>query len=285
MLELNKVYLGDNLELIKQIDDNSIDLCLFSPPYDNIRDYKKNQWTYDLPMLGKEISRVLKDGGICVMVIQDQTKDGRKTLTSFKTIVDWCENTELDLWECCLYERNGTPGAWWNKRFRVDHEYIPIFIKGQRPQYFNKDHMKIPVNQEYKKINESKNFLGGRDTQGNQIKNYKDVKLKDDKCCGTIIHYKNTARETGGAKTLKKQHPATFPDKLASDFIQAFTTEGMVVLDPFSGSGTTLCMAKELGRNYIGMEINNEYIQNIILPRLDIVSIINNSEREEELIK
>ena len=234
-------------------------MILTSPPYDNLRDYKKGEWILDLPAVGKEISRVLKDGGICVMVIQDQTKDGRKSLTSFKTIVDWCENTELDLWECCLYERGGTPGAWWSKRFRVDHEYIPIFIKGKRPQYFSKEHMKIPVNQEYKKINESKNFLGGRGTNGEQIKNYKVVKLDDLKCSGTILHYKNSARETGGAKTLKKQHPATFPDKLASDFIQAFTTEDMIVLDPFSGSGTTLCMAKELGRNYIGFEIDLTY--------------------------
>lgn len=269
MLELNKCHLGNNLDLIKQIDDNSIDLYLFSPPYDGIRDYKKDEWSIDLPLLGKEISRTLKDGGMCVMVIQDQTKNGRKSLTSFKTIVNWCENTDLDLWECCLYERGGTPGAWWNRRFRVDHEYIPIFIKGKRPQYFNKDHMKIPVNQEYKKINESKNFLGGRDTQGNQVKNYKDVKLKDTKCCGTIIHYKNTARETGGAKTLKKLHPATFPDKLASDFIQAFTMEGMIVCDLFSGSGTTLVMSKELSRNYIGIEISKEYIENISNKRIE----------------
>jgi DNA modification methylase len=271
LLELNKCYLGDNLEIIKDIDDNSIDLYLFSPPYDNLRDYKKGEWTYDLPSLGVEISRTLKDGGVCVMVIQDQTIKGRKSLTSFKTIVDWCENTELDLWECCIYQRSGTPGAWWNKRFRVDHEYMPIFIKGRRPQYFNKEHMMIPVNQEYKKINESKNFLGGRDTNGNQIKNYKEVILNDTKCCGTIMHYKNTARETGGAKTLKKLHPATFPDKLANDFIKAFTTEGMVVCDPFAGSGTTLCMAKELNRNYIGIEINNTYIEEIINKRLALL--------------
>jgi DNA modification methylase len=271
MLDLNKCYAGDNLKLIKGIDSNSIDLCLFSPPYDGIRDYKKDGWSYDLPQLGKEISRVLKDGGVCIMVIQDQTKDGRKSGTSFRTIVNWIDNTELDLWECCIYQRSGTPGAWWNKRFRVDHEYIPIFIKGRRPQYFNKEHMKVPVNPEYKKINESKSFLGSRATNGEQIKNYKDVKLKDTKCCGTVIHYKNSARESGGSKTLKKKHPATFPDKLASDFIQAFTTENMIILDPFAGSGTTLCMAKQLHRNYIGFEINIDYIENIINPRLELV--------------
>src|SRR5690606_23529051 len=84
------------------------------------------------------------------------------------------------------------------------------------------------------------------------------------KCCGTIIHYKNSSRETpksGKIGSIKLQHPATFPDKLASDFIQVFTTENMIVLDPFMGSGTTAVMAKKLGRRYIGFEIASEYIE------------------------
>lgn len=268
---INTIHNEDCLEFMKKLPDNCIDLVITSPPYDSLRDYKKDSWDINLPKIGKEISRILKDGGICVMVIQDQTKDGRKSLTSFKTIVDWVENTELDLWECCLYERGGTPGAWWNKRFRVDHEYIPVFIKGKRPKYFNKEHMKVPVNQEYKKINESKNFLGGRSSEGEQIKNFKKVKLSDTKCCGTVIHYKNTARETGGAKTLKKKHPATFPDKLASDFIQAFTEEGMIVFDPFMGSGTVAIQSKKLNRKFLGCEINNKYIEDIALPMLNVL--------------
>jgi len=264
MLELNKCYLGDNLELMKKIDNNSIDLCLFSPPYDNIRDYKKGEWTYDLPLLGKEISRVLKDGGICVMVIQDQTKDGRKSGTSFRTIVNWIDNTDLDLWECCIYERSGTPGAWWNKRFRVDHEYMPIFIKGKRPQYFDKEHMKIPAIQG----GIIKSTGGGRKTDGETNKNI-IKEINSLKCCGTIIDYTNESKSR--KDKIKLRHPATFPDKLASDFIQAFTTEDMIVLDPFAGSGTTLAMAKELNRNYIGVEINQEYIQDIIDVRLNAI--------------
>lgn len=261
MEEKYKLYNGDCLEMFQNIEDETIDMVLTSPPYDNLRDYKKNEWSLDLHKVGKEISRVLKDGGVCVMLIQDQTVKGRKSLTTFRTVIDWCDNTDLDLWECCVYQRNGTPGAWWNKRFRVDHEYILVFIKGKKPKHFNKEHMKIPVNQEYKKINESKNFLGGRGTNGEQIKNYKDVKLGDLKCCGTVMHYKNSARESGGAKTLKKQHPATFPDKFAEDFILAFTNEGDTVLDPFAGSGTTLNMATKHNRFSIGFEINKDYFE------------------------
>lgn len=93
---------------MKLLPDNSIDLVVTSPPYDQIRDYKG--FKIDLHGVGVEISRILKDGGICVMVIQDGTKDGRKSGTSFQTIVDWDLNTELDIFETCIYYRSGTPG-------------------------------------------------------------------------------------------------------------------------------------------------------------------------------
>lgn len=242
----------DCVKGMKLIPDNSIDLIVTSPPYDEIRDYKG--FSLDLHNVGIEISRILKDGGICVMIIQDQTKNGRKTGTSFRTIVDWIDNTELDLWECCIYQRSGVPGNWWSKRFRVDHEYIPIFIKGKRPQYFNKEHMMIETL--HKGIN-----VGGtiRTTNGDKIE--KQFKNKDTKCCGTIINYPTSSQESlnKNIKKIKTEHPATFPDKLASDFIQCFTKEGMIVLDPFMGSGTVAAMAKKLNRNYIGFEISKEY--------------------------
>ena len=248
MLEYNKIYNMDCLEGMKLIPDNSIDLIVTSPPYDEIRDYKG--FSLDLHNVGKEISRILKDGGMCVMVIQDQTKDGRKSLTSFKTIVDWCK-TELDLWECCIYQRSGVPGNWWSKRFRVDHEYIPIFIKGKRPQYFNKEHMMIECKNVGKKFSGNVRLTNGESLEKNFI-------CSDKKCCGTIINYESE-RNLDNRNKIKKQHPATFPDKLASDFIQCFTKEGMIVLDPFMGSGTVAVMAKKLNRNYIGFEISKEY--------------------------
>ena len=57
MLERNKIYCGDNLMLIKQLDDNSIDLTLTSPPYDNLRDYKGYSW--DFESLAKQLYRVI----------------------------------------------------------------------------------------------------------------------------------------------------------------------------------------------------------------------------------
>ena len=258
MIKLNTIYNMDCVQGMKDlIPDNSIDLALFSPPYDGIRDYKKGEWILDLPSVGKEISRILKNGGMCVMVIQDQTKDGRKSGTSFRTISNWLDNTELGLWECCIYNRRAAPGAWWKKRFSVDHEYISIFIKGKRPQYFNKEHMMID-NPSFG-ITKKSTY---RKTDGT-TENF--IHTENPKMCpGTVLKYKNSSRETpkaGQIGSFKLQHPATFPDKLASDFIQAFTTENMIVLDPFMGSGTTARMAKLLNRNYIGFENIKEYIE------------------------
>jgi site-specific DNA-methyltransferase (adenine-specific) len=125
--EINNVYNLDCVEAMKKLPDNSIDLVVTSPPYDSLRDY--NGFIFDLHETGKEIYRVLKEGGIAVMVIQDQTKDFGKSLTSFRTILDWCDNIGFKLFETVIYRKHGTEGAWWTQRFRVDHEYMHIFLK------------------------------------------------------------------------------------------------------------------------------------------------------------
>src|SRR5512132_1238718 len=142
MMRLNTIECRDCLEGMKEIPDGSIDLVVTSPPYDSIRDYHGS--TVDLHATGVEIHRVLKEGGIAVMVIQDQTRAFAKSLTSFRTIVEWCDSIGFRLFECVIYRKNGSEGAWWKNRFRVDHEYMPIFLKGARPQYFDKAGLLVP---------------------------------------------------------------------------------------------------------------------------------------------
>jgi len=250
MENLNKIICGDNLEVLKQYEDNTFDLTVFSPPYDNLRDY--NGYSFDMNKLGVELYRVTKEGGIVVMVIQDQTINGVKSLTSFKTIIDWCDNVGFGLFECNIYKKQGKDGAWWSKRFRVDHEYIPIFIKGNRPNNFDKESIKIPSK------HGGKTMTGGanREKDGTTKKSVKMV-INPLKCPGTIWDYAN-----GGDKNkVKRLHPATFPDKIPYDFIQVFTKEGDIVLDPMNGSGSTCIAAKILGRKYVGIDISEEYCE------------------------
>jgi len=247
-LPLNKIICGDAVEVMKKFPSNSVDIVITSPPYDAVRDYKG--FALDLHAAGREIYRVLKDGGVAVMVIQDQTKNFGKTLTSFRTIVDWCDSFGFKLFETVIYRKYGAEGAWWNKRFRVDHEYVPIFLKGERPQYFNKEHLKIPSK------HGGKTMTGGgtRLTNGIRIAT-RSIKINLTKCRGTIWEYLTA----GDGSRLKHEHPATFPNKLPYDFISCFAPKNGVVLDPFVGSGTTIVAAKNLGYKYIGIDIAPEY--------------------------
>ena len=134
---MEKVSNSDCLEFLPTVADSSVDLTVFSPPYDGIRDYGKD-WTFDYHALGEHLLRIAKEGGICAVVIGDGTRDFAKSLTSFRLAVDWCDNIGWRLFECCIYKRDGNPGAWWTQRFRVDHEYILLFLKGRRPRTFHK---------------------------------------------------------------------------------------------------------------------------------------------------
>lgn len=247
-LEVNTIYNMDCVEGMKLIPDNSIDMAITSPPYDGIRNY--NGFSFDLHKTGEQLFRILKEGGIAVMVIQDQTADFGKTLTSFKTIVDWCDNIGFKLFECVIYRKHGSEGAWWTNRFRVDHEYMPIFLKGKRPQYFNKEHLKIPS------IHGGKVMTGSANRRTDGVTNNTVTRpINEMKCRGTVWDY----LMAGDKDPIKRKHPAPFPDKIPSDFIQCFCPPEGIVVDPFMGCGSTAVTALKHNRKYIGFEISKEY--------------------------
>lgn len=233
---------------MKQLPSESVDLVVTSPPYDGLRDY--HGFEVDLHAAGEEIYRLLKDGGIAVMVIQDQTKEFAKSLTSFRTILDWCDNIGFRLFETVIYRKNGTEGAWWKQRFRVDHEYMPIFLKGRKPQYFNKAPLSVPS----KHAGKIMTGFANRRTDGTTGRSVTKP-INATKCRGTIWNY----LMAGDKNPLKRKHPAPFPDQIPFDFIQCFCPPDGLVLDPFMGSGSTGVAAKLLKRHYLGFEISEEY--------------------------
>jgi len=248
--KINQIICGDAIAELGKFENDVFDLTVFSPPYDNLRDY--NGYACDLRALGEQLYRVTKIGGVVAMVIQDQTDNGKKTLTSFRTILDWCDNVGFGLFECNIYQKQGKDGAWWTKRFRVDHEYMPIFIKGDKPNYFNKEPVKIPSKHGGKAMTGGAN----RNRDGLTV-NSRHMIINPTKCPGTIWNYAN-----GGDKVaLKRNHPAAYPDKIPYDFIQVFTKPGDLVLDPMVGSGSTAIAAHILGRRYVGIDISEEYCE------------------------
>ena len=248
-LRANSVVHGDFAAILPHLKDEEVDLTVFSPPYDNVRDYKGG-WSFDYPTLGKHLYRVTKDGGMCAVVIGDGTKDFAKSLTTFRLALDWCDNAGWRLFENCIYYRDGNPGAWWKQRFRVDHEYVLLFLKGAKPKTFNKEPLMVPSKHAGK-------MYGGTDRLTNgEVRQIVPKEVNPMKCRGTVWRYSTSNIE--GNRT-KLQHPATFPDKLAEDLILCFSEPGDLVLDPTMGSGTTCVMSARNQRRYLGIDISEEY--------------------------
>lgn len=140
---------------------------------------------------------------------------------------------------------------------------MPVFLKGEKPQYFDKEPLKVL----------SKwggvTLTGGatRLTDGRTLK-ARPIKINEKKCRGTVREYLTC----GDGDKLKHQHPATFPDKLPMDFILCFCPPGGIVLDPFMGSGSTAIAAIKLGRYFIGFEISKEYCE-LAKKRIEMYSI------------
>jgi site-specific DNA-methyltransferase (adenine-specific) len=256
---INKIICSDSIIGLSKIEDNTIDMVVTSPPYDQLRDYDKKE--FDLDGTGEEIFRVLKEGSICAVVLQDQTKNFAKSLTTFKTAVNWCDKIGFKLFETVIYRKHGSEGAWWTKRFRVDHEYIHLFLKGDRPSYFNKTPLKIPSKHGGKTMIGS----GNRRTDGSTTKTT-TLLINKMKCRGTVWDYLNA----GDKDKLKRMHPAPFPDKIPYDLINCFCKKGGIVLDPFMGSGSTAVSALKLNRNFIGFDISKAYCD-IALKRIKTV--------------
>jgi len=254
---LNTVQCMDCVEGMSALPDKSIDLVVTSPPYDQTRTY--DGFDYDLHATGEQVFRLLKEGGVAALVIQDQTQNFGKSLTSFRTIVDWCDNIGFKLFECVIYRKNGSEGAWWKQRFRVDHEYIPIFIKGRKPAYFDKEPLKVKSKHGGKVMTGS----GSRRTDGKTNETVRRP-INPTKCRGTIWNY----LMAGDKNPIKRKHPAPFPDAIPTDLITCFCPGQGVVLDPFMGCGSTAVAAKRLRRNFIGFELSAKYCE-LVTQRLE----------------
>ena len=244
------LYCGDCLEILPTL--GKVDAVVTSPPYDNIRTYG-GQWKVDLPRVGQLLYGCCVDGATVAMVIQDGTEGGAKTGTTARTTCAWMD-AGWRLWETCIWNRPGTPGAWWNKRFRVDHEFILIFVKGDRPSQFDKSHLMVPA----KYAGQMPwGKMTTRTTDGRLVENERKPNA-DTKCRGTVWTNHKSSYERD---PLKSQHPATFPNSIAIDLTMCFAIPDGVVLDPFMGSGTTGVACVKTGRKFIGIELDPAYCE------------------------
>ena len=245
---INTVIQGDCLEKLKELADNSIDLTVTSPPYDNLRTY--NGYTFNFEGIAKELYRVTKQGGVVVWVVGDATIKGSETGTSFKQAL-YFKEIGFNLHDTMIYAKeNYVPLT--HNRYEQQFEYVFVLSKG-KPKSFN------PLMRD--------NIWKGQKTGGTFRQNGNDLEpkhtkgvVKDKSIMPNVWWYKVGKYKTS-SDIISFQHPATFPEKLAEDHILSWSNEGDIILDPMAGSGTTLKMAKKNNRNYIGIEISPEYIE------------------------
>lgn len=251
---LNKLHIANAVEFMKNyMENNSIDLTVTSPPYDDLRNYKG--YKFEFEEIASELFRITKKGGIVVWVIGDKIKNGNKSLTSFKHALHFQE-IGFNVHDVMIYAKKNTPFMRSNA-YTNGYEYMFVLSKG-RPNTFNP--IKEPT------VRSGMEMLVHN--KGPDGKNKKVLKeLKKEKTKSNIWYY---AVGLGGSTKDKIafKHPAVFPENLAQDHILSWSNEGDVVFDPMCGSGTTCKMAVLNNRNYIGVDISEEYIK-IAQKRID----------------
>lgn len=230
---------GDCLKLMKDIPDNSIDLVVTSPPYDDLRDYNSE---INFTEIIKQLYRVVKDGGVVIWNVNDRIKNGSKTLTSFKQAILFNDNG-FNVNDVMIWEKTNPMPQVKQPRYNQVFEYMFVFSKG-KPKTFN------PIMVDCKSAGINYNSTCKQITKNNKrIK--KNFIVNNKKIDSNIWKFAVAQNKT--------KHPAVFPLELPLRHIKTWSNEGDVVLDPFMGSGTTGIACKQLNRNFIGIEIDDEY--------------------------
>lgn len=281
---VEKILVGDALERLREMPDESVHTCVTSPPYYNLRDYGAagqigteetvEEYIDRLVEVFREVRRVLRPDGTLWVVIGDSYAANGRTARGCKGKdligVPWQLAFALraDGWylrqDIIWAKSNGLPESV-RDRCTKSHEYI--FLLSKRPRYyFDAAAISEP-------IAGSSARRYGQDLAGQKGSNRQPGKDAPMKAALPRVSGRRNKRDvwTVSVSCYRCAHPAVFPEKLIEPCILAGSPEGGTVLDPFAGSGTTGAAAKRLGRDFIGCEIDPGYVQ-IARKRIDGVA-------------
>ena len=226
-MEIDRLYVGDAIEVMRGLPQRSIDLVCADPPYNlgknygNTIDKKEHRQYEDFTRDWlQSVDRVLKDNGTIYVFM------GVRFISQLYLILEEM-GLSFNGWITWHY----TQGMGRTKGFSPRHEDILYFVKGKYPT-FNLDDIRIP--QKY--YRERNNMKGANPGDVWQFSH---------------VHYCSQERE---------DHPTQKPEGVLERMIRASSNPGDVVLDPFVGSGTTCKVARSLGRHWIGIDTNPDYI-------------------------
>lgn len=234
-METNKIYQGDCLELMKQIKDKSVDLILCDLPYGSTL----CSWDIIIPLnkLWEQYNRILKDNGSILLFGTEPfcTQVRNSNLKNYK--YDW-------VW---VKEKGNGVGTAKFQPLRQT-EYIMVFYK--KNQYYP---IMEKLDKPYKHIITTKN--------SEQKKwGFKSIKNQEDYYKEYTHKFPTNVLFIAREHNTKNVHPTQKPAMLCEYLIKTYTKENMLVLDNCIGSGTTAIACINTNRNFIGIELEQKYV-------------------------
>lgn len=271
---MDTLFCGDARQVLADWPKNLVDCIVTSPPYFRQRNYEGNsqqvglegtprEYVERLVGVFRECRRVLKDTGTLWLVIGDKYDDGRLLGMPWRVALALVDDGWTLRADCIWHKPNAMPSSV-KSRPTVDHEYIFFFTRSA-DYYYNADAIREP----HVTFSETSRMRGGRRHFGQRGgtpeagKNGGSNNLHDGRW-DQAFHPLGRNKRTVWSIPLSKYrdaHFAVFPESLVETCIQAGCPAQGVVLDPFSGSGTTAVVARRLGRKYLGIDCAPEYCE------------------------
>lgn len=279
-IELDTIYTGDALDVLRGLPDGSVNCCVTSPPYYALRDYgmdgqigresSPKEYVSRLTEVFAEVRRVLRpDGTLWLNLGDTYAGRGEEEIKPKDLIgIPWMAAFALrdDGWylrnDIIWMKENPMPESVKDRCTRC-HEHIFLFSKSKH-YFFDYKAISEPVTESTKE--RLKRGIAGSNKYGAPIPGQPKVQtINLPRGHGTIsdgdINPLRSKRDVWIVNTVpfKGGHYAAYPPKLVESCILAGCPVGGVVLDPFMGSGTTGMVAKQHDRHYVGIEINPEF--------------------------
>ena len=289
-LETNIIHVGDNIFHLTNIPDASVDMCVTSPPYYNLRDYKNSSqigaentvsdFVENLCKVFDEVKRILKPTGSCWVNIGDTYDKKRLLQVPSRFEIAMCDRGWHLRNEIIWSKPNPQPISS-KDRFWGNHEKFFWFVKDVKKYYFNRDPILVPQaeisirrmfsknNMDKRKDFNASSKEGFAISSSSQDKHY--ARMREEMGIDKEFNYEELVKSGKcptrpefdtwdiPSVTYKGAHFAVYPPELIEKPILSCCPEQGIVIDPFMGSGTTGEVAKLNNRNYIGLELNTEY--------------------------
>mgnify|MGYP005853258409 CR=1 FL=1 len=254
-VKINTIHLGDCIEGMKRLDEGCVDLAFADPPfnigydYDVYEDRKAADEYLDWSkrwMAG--VVRVLKPSGTFWLAIGDEYAAELKVVAT-RELGLTCRN-----WVVWYY----TFGVHCKAKFTRSHAHLFYFVKDAKQFTFNDGAIRVPSARQLVYADKRADPKG-RLPDDTWILRPQDLPdgFRSDQDTWYFPRVCGTFKERAG------WHGCQMPEQLLGRIIRACSNEGDLVLDPFAGSGTTLAVAKKLGRRWVGFELSGQYADQI----------------------